>query len=370
MVQVILVLVALLTALGAWRAWRRSPLYSVKANFQLAAIFLLMAAALAAVPLAIFSGPVSHSPWAQAILAIVAGLALLTGSTAGILRITDGRVAQLPPSVQLVTIHRRKLHRWLWRAGVVLLIAAGAALAVPSSWRGLPLMLGGIDILLCGSVLFPLYMRARRFDRGISALVAGPWTHWQYTPAQWESWATNQLAWERSKLATIAWRREWPKMLTGVLVMALIFAGFSWLMVDGSAWDKVAAAAGGMALVLVTIICVNWFNRSECERSYRRTLAALPEAYFGAEGLFCSGEYSPWVLSGSYLVEATAPRDPPARLVLMFQTFRSSNFGGSSVRVAKRIPVPEGGERDLELLQQKLRACCPKATVHLIAPAP
>jgi hypothetical protein len=64
-------------------------------------------------------------------------------------------------------------------------------------------------------------------------------------------------------------------------------------------------------------------------------------------------------------VEASAATDPPARLVLTFETFT----GRTSVRVAKRIPIPDGHMSDLALLQEKLREHCGTAKVHLSIPA-
>jgi hypothetical protein len=363
--QIVLILIAVLTIVGAWIGWRRSPLYSVKITLKLAGAFLLIVAAMVAVLMAILKGPISQSPAALAISLVVAAMVLAMGASVILIRITDRHVAQLPPSVQLVTIHRRKVQRWMWRAVVFLLIDGGAAVAVPGAWKGVPIVLGVIVLLLCGTLLSIGYMMARRNDRGMSAVMAGPWAHWQYTPAQWDGWAKHQLAWERSKLTPIIWRRDWFKQLKLVLVMALLFGGCSLLVVNLSIREKAAVTAMCSVLVMGIMSCANWANRSACDRRYGRLLAVPPEVYFGAEGLFCNGEYSPWILSGSYLLEATARRDPPARLELVFQSFN----GSSSVRVAKRIPIPEGRESDLALLQQKLRACCPKAAVRLVAPA-
>ena len=359
--QIVLLLVALLTIAGALGAWRHSPLYSLKTTLRLGAVLLATVAATVGVALGIFSGPLGHSPASQGVLVAVAAVALATGATGALIRISDAHVAQLPRPVRLITIHRHRVQRWIWRTAAYELINAGAALVLPSSWKWLPLSLGGFVLLACGPTLLAFYMRARRLDSGMSAVLADPWAHWQYTPAQWEAWASNQLEWERSKLSRIAWRRDWFKMLKGLSLMALIFAGCSWLMVDGGAGEKLAVAAGGMALVMVMALLVNRANRGACERRHRRLLVAPREAYFGAEGFFWGGEYSPWILSGSYLIEATAPRDPPARLVLVFQTFN----GSSAMPVAKRIPIPEGREPDLELLQRKLGECCRKAAIHL-----
>jgi hypothetical protein len=362
--QIALPIIAILMIVGSWSAWRRSPLYSVKITLKIVGVFLLIVAAVVGVSMAIFNGPWSHSFAAQAILAGVVIIAIATAATGLIIHITDAHVAQVPPSVQLVAIHRRKVQRWFWRTVVYELINAGAALVLPYAWNWLPLFLGGFVLLLCGPMLLGFYMRARRLDLGMSVVVAGPWAHWQFTTAQWESWAKNQLAWEQSKIQPMVWKRDWRKLLKAVLYMTLIFV-LAALLSPGSAREKAAVTAGLLVFVALIGSCANWFNRNNCQRNYRRLLAAPPEAYFGDEGLFCNGEYSPWILSGSYLLEATATSDPPAHLVLIFQSFN----GSASVSVAKRIPIPEGRWPDVELLQRKLQACCPKAFVHMLKPA-
>jgi hypothetical protein len=241
-----------------------------------------------------------------------------------------------------------------------LLINAAAALLLPSSWNLLPLALGGFALLMCGPMLMGFYMRARPLDFGMSAVIAAPWAHWQYTPAQWESWAKNQLAWERSSAGTLTWR----KSLRLVWICAALFA-LGALFSGASFRENVVIVAGLLAFVMLLLIGANWFGGTNYKRRYGRLLAAPPEAWFGADGLFCNGEFTPWTLSGAYLLEATAPRDPPARLVLVFQTFN----GLSSVQVARRVLIPEGHESDLAVLQQRLRECCRTATVHLVAPA-
>jgi len=359
--QIVLVIFCILTVAGAWAAWRRSPLYSLRVTLKLAGALLLIVGAIVGITLAVLGGPVRLSQTMQAVLLSAGTIAIATGATALIVRISDAHVAQLPPSARIVTTERHKVQRWIWRIAVYLTIGAAAALILPSSWIWLPLALGGFVLLLCGPTLMALYLRARRLDLGLSSVMASPWARWEYTPEQWRAWAGNQLEWERSKEVRIAWRREWRKILKGGALMASIFLGAAWVMVSGSVGEKLAEAGIGMAFVLVLAGCLNWATRGACERRYRRLLAAPAQALFGDEGLFCNGEFAPWILSGSYLVEAAALHDPPARLSLVFQTFN----GSSSARVEKRIPIPQGRESDVPLLQQKLRAKCPKAAIRL-----
>ena len=106
----------------------------------------------------------------------------------------------------------------------------------------------------------------------------------------------------------------------------------------------------------------SWVNIDRSRRRHRRLLAAPPETYLGAAGVYCNGEFTPWTLSGAFLVEARALRDPPARVQLTFQTYN----GGSSRRVAMGMLIPSRRVDDLEILQTKLRLTCPTATVRLL----
>jgi hypothetical protein len=360
--QIALPLLILLIGLGAWRAWRRSPAYSVKTNLQLAGVILLMVAAIVALTLGVFGGPASHQPATKAVLMVLAVLLVLAGFIAVVFRITEGRLAHLPEGAHLSDVHRRRLFPWIRATGVLLLAISGAALAAPSDWIALPLTLGGLVLLLGTSVLYPLYLKGRRFDRGMTALMADPWVHWQYTPEQWQSWAAIQRSWERAKTPVFVWKRDWTKLLFPIA----IFGGGAWILGDSGPGEKAGVFLGCVGVLLLSAGLLMWAARREPERRYRRMMAARPEAYLGAEGLFCSGEYSPWILSGNYLVEAAALRDPPGRIVLSFEAFT----GRSTARLARLIPIPEGREGDLDVLQRQLHARCPKAAVHLVAPAP
>src|ERR1035441_5673151 len=78
----------------------------------------------------------------------------------------------------------------------------------------------------------------------MSAVMAAPWAHWQYTPAQWESWAKNQLAWERSSAGALTWR----KSLVLVLFCVALFA-FGALFSGAGLRENVVIVAGLSAFV-------------------------------------------------------------------------------------------------------------------------
>jgi hypothetical protein len=292
---------------------------------------------------------------------VLAMLLVLAGFIAAAFRISQGQGTDLPPGSGLCDVHRRKILPAIRSTGVLLIIASAAALLVPSGWSALPLTLGTIVLLIGASVFFPLYLKARRFDRATTALLTDPWIHWEYSQAQWQSWAAIQRLWERAGTRVFLFQRDWSKLL---LPMAIL-AGASWILDDGGPGEKVSVFLGCVAVFLLAAGLLTWVARNEPEWRYRRMLAARPEAYLGADGIFCSGEYLPWILSGNPLAEAAALRDPPGRLVLSFDAFQ----GDGTTRVARLIPIPEGCEPDLDSLQQHLRRRCPKATVKLVAPA-
>lgn len=356
--QYVLLIFCCLTILGAFSAWRRSPLYSLKTSLKLVGAFLLIVVLVLAISQAIVSGPLSRSPVAQAIAAFLAILIVASGASILIVRITDAHVAQLPPSAKLVSFNLHQVYRWIWLLVVFLLICSAAALALPIDWKWVPAGLGGLMLLCCGPTLSILFMMARRSDRGMSAVIASPWVHWQYTPEMWAQWAKNQRAWEEAQQSP--WR--WRTALLFVLLCGGLFA-LGALISGGSLRENIIIVSGLTVFVMLLAIVAWWFQRTAFDRRYQKLLAATPEVWFGDEGIFCNGQYIPWILSGKYLQKATAVTDPPPRLALAFQTYS----GTTSVLVTQRIPIPSGRLSDLALLQQKLAARCPKASVHLIA---
>jgi len=357
--QIALLIFCCLTIAGAFSAWRKSPLYSVKTTLKLAGGFLLIVAVIAGSIYAIVNSSLSRSPVAEGIAGFVAVIALGCGASVLIVRITDAHVAALPATARLVSFNRHKIYRWIWRLVAFLLINAVAALVLPTSWQWLPIGLGGFVLIACGPMLSVAYMMARRNDRGMSAVIANPWAHWQYTPEKWAQWAENQRAWEMTQEGP--WR--WKGALLFVLLCGGLFA-LGGLFTGASLKENTIIVGGLTGSVVVLMLAAYWFKRTNFDRRYRRLLAAAPESWFGEEGVFCNGTYMPWILSGKYLLKATAAMDQPARLILIFESFN----GSSSNQITQRIAIPDGHSTDLPMLQQKLSARCPTASVHLIAP--
>src|SRR5208282_5513205 len=119
--QIALLIFCFLTIAGAFSAWRKSPLYSVKTALKLAGGFLLIVAVVAGTTYAIVNSSLSRSPVAEVIASLAAVMALACGASILIVRITDAHVAALPPSARLVNFNRHKIYRWIWQLMTFLL---------------------------------------------------------------------------------------------------------------------------------------------------------------------------------------------------------------------------------------------------------
>jgi hypothetical protein len=357
-VQFGLLIFTFLTLVGAFSGWRKSPLYSLKTTLKLVGAYLLIVVVVMGASQVPVNGTISHKPVVLAIAGFLAVVVVGCSSSILVVRITDAHVAQLPPSAKLVSFNRHKVYRWIWRLVVFLVIATTAALVLPSSWIWLPTGLGGFVLLLCGPMLSISYMMARRNDRGMSAVIANPWAHWQYDPGKWAQWAKYQREWEESQEGPWSWKRASLFVLfcAGLFALGALFTG-------ESLRENAIIVSGLTGFVVLLALLAYWFKRTNFERRYRRLLAAAPETWFGDEGLFCNGAYTPWILSGKYLQRATTASDPPARLTLLFQSFN----GTSPVIVTQRILIPDDYISDLPMLQQKLATRCRTASVHLVA---
>jgi len=357
--QFVLLIFCLFTILGGLNAWRQSPLYSLKTSLKLVGAFVLIVAVFICALLAIMSGALSGSPVGQAILGFLVIIVVASGASILTVKITDTHAAQLPPSLRLVSFNRRKVYRWIWRLVVFLVICSAAALVLPTSWNWLPVGLGGFMLVACTPALSILFMMARRNDRGMSVVIAKPWVHWQYTPESWAKWAKNQRDWEEAREGP--WR--WKTALLLVLFCMVLFVLGAFFSGGSFRENAIIVTSLTGSLVVLTLVAW-WFKRTNFDRRYRRLLAAAPEAWFGDEGLFCNGAYTPWILSGKYLLRATAASDPLPCVTLTFQ----STSGTASALVTQRIPIPDGHLSDLPLLQQRLHSHCPTASIHLIEP--
>ncbi len=341
---------------GAWSAWRRSPLYSTQATLKVLGLLVLV--------FAVFIGiPKLHLP-ENVFVAIMISLAILGGPLliVGIIRITDKHVADLPPSAKLTNFHRHKVQRWFLRALVAISICAAVALALMNSdWVALPLVIGGLLLILSLAGLTGGYMNARRMDLRLSKVLAEPWVHWQFSKDQWQFWAKTELAVELATFKQWTWKREGMSYIkTGGFLLVVTFAA-GYLVPGTSLIEKLILSIGLTAIVLGILLLSDKLNRRATEHRYEKIIAATPEVWFGSEGVFFGGKFLPWYYN-TILEGARVVRDPLPILSLLFREIAAKG----SFEVTKRILIPEDAATDLALLQQNLTRTCPKAAIHLL----
>jgi hypothetical protein len=173
---------ALLSALGAWLAWRRNPLYSKASTLRFLAVAVLSIAALIAVIVATVNLTAKLSaPWVVVIMsavAVVGALAMIFIIQAASTPKEARLITALPSGAKLVHVHRRKVYRWGKFFAILLAGCALLGMAVPGNARYVILSVGGIALMLAVILLPVMYFTARQFDRSLTALELNPWVHW------------------------------------------------------------------------------------------------------------------------------------------------------------------------------------------------
>jgi hypothetical protein len=120
----------------------------------------------------------------------------------------------------------------------------------------------------------------------------------------------------------------------------------------------------GIAALLAGVIAASQRgDRSAPQRLRSQLASAEPVAYFGAEGVFADGAFTPWMTAGVYLLSAWVDRNAPASLRMRFEKLVA---GGPATTADVAVPLPEASEGDLATLKKRLLEVCPKATVELV----
>lgn len=179
-------------------------------------------------------------------------------------------------------------------------------------------------------------------------------------------------------------RRLYP-WTVGAAALVLILAGA--LRIAPASWHDnlfVATLVGGLFACMVL-----WFQYYKARRyDYGRTAlqgsywihwvytageleawkglapGVAGESWMGPEGLLFAGEYAPWALYTCHLVRAEVHTDFPPRLDFTFQNVSIANY---SNEVILHVPIQEGHSTDLQELERRLSALCPRAQIHLTA---
>lgn len=354
-------LFVLLTIAGGWIAWRRNPMYSAGKTMQVVVLFggtiaIVLAGLIALADLTPRDPAVVYI--LADIVAFLAGLALIISIA---MRVFNPAPAPLPAGTKLVTVNRRRIIPWL-KALVYVLLAMGVmALFLSPDGRETVGIFAGMVAGFSAFMAMAAYMGGRRLDRALTGVLANPWVHWTYSPEQWKAWTEQQAARVKRDEKKLTYKTVWQ--VAGLFTVLL---GVPSLFVLPNNTARVWTLTGICAAsALIGLVAVRTQDRSSA--IYRKKLlAAKPEAFFAADGLFVDGEYSAWVSSEIYLLSASIERIAPACVSMQFETVRVGNAGPKISQVEKRVLIPLGGEADLVKLQKNLSSTCHKARVSLI----
>jgi hypothetical protein len=359
---------ALLSAVGAWAAWRSNPLYSRMATLRFIATIAVGAATVVGIILAALNLTANSSPLvANTTLA----LAVLVGTIAFIWIIVAAstpKVPPLPPATTLVRVHRAKLGRYArWFVGSMLGLGI-LAILVPGDWKIAVGVAAGMLAFLGIVLLFTGYIAALGFDRSLSSVESEPWVHWTYTAEQWRSWTDAEVA----RLATTpphwVWRRDWKRIILPVVAVV----GGIYLFDPGSIAWKTAYLCVLFLIMAATVTLSNRYGKTAPARLRRLIASAAPESYFGASGIYTEGVFTQWLTVSNYLVEATVDEREPRSLDLFFEQIVPGSYAGP-IPIHRHVLIPPGPACDIDItrLQGLLSAACPSARVALASePAP
>ena len=360
------VLFALLSAVGAWMAWRRNPLYSKRPALRSAAFVLLAVAAVIGIIVAAVNLTINRSAAVMggttAAVVVFGALSLIfiiqAVSTPKQAKLAVG----LPPTAKLVHIHRKKVHKWAKFLAILLIFFGFLAIVIPGNARYVVLGLGGIALLLNVILLPVMYVTARNFDRSLTAVECNPWVHWEYLPEQWKQWTDVQIERTKALPPPFLLKRDGLKL---AWTLAFIASGVS-IFTPGSWLEKtlyVLSICGAIFAIAVWSIRV---NRRAPDARRSTLLKAAPEVYFGRDGVFCDGVYTTWLGLSVYLLSASIDERQPRSLLFCFEKSVPSPYTGNQVvPINQSVLIPPGAESDIARLQRELTTRCPKARIVL-----
>jgi hypothetical protein len=357
---------AIFLMLGAWTAWRRNPMYSARSTLRAAVIILLAIAGLIALIVATVNFTINRSP-------VVAGGALAAVIIVGALSMIfliqavtvprESKPAALPHSVKLVTTNRRKIYTWLKVFAILIGVFALGGL-IPGAARYISLTLGGFTLLLAIILLPVLYVTSRGFDQSLTELELNPWVHWLYTAEQWTAWSDIQADRAAATPPTFLLRRDWRRLawpLIAIVIGVYFFVPGPWLW--KTAYILFICAA------IVSIAALGGRSASSTSEKLRaKLLAASPEAWFGRDGVFCDGVFTPWLNVSTYLLAAEIDQRQPRSLLFRFERSVPNPYGPTQaipIHQSVLIPASANSNADLIRLQHELTARCPKASIAL-----
>jgi hypothetical protein len=355
---------AVLLMISAWGAWRRNPLYSSRSTWRSAAIVLLAIAGLIVLIVATVNLTANRS---VAVIGSAMAAVIIIGPLGLIFLIQavtvpkESRPAALPHSVKLVTNNRRKMIKWVKVFAILIAIFALGAL-VPGPTMYICLTLGGMTLFLAIIMLPIYYFTSRSLDQSLTAVELDPWVHWQYTPEQWQQWSAVQADRMRVTPPTFVLQRNWHRFL---FPFAIIIGGVVFFC-PGSWIFKTIYLVVVCSAILIIATLSGRGGAPHADKFHAKLLAAPPEVYFGRDGIFCDGVFSPWLNVSTYLVSAAIDQRQPRSLLLSFERSVPNPYGPTQIiPIHQAVLIPANAAADIARLQQELTARCPKAQIVL-----
>jgi hypothetical protein len=355
---------ALMGVVSGWVAWRRSPLFSTRSTLR---FLLVLALLLSAVIGAIIAAVDFSETQSVAVGMTAVGSVIVLGTIAMIwviVVVSTPKSVALPASVKMLSPFRRRVFTWVKRVVCGVLVWAALLAVVPGIWQSIIAVIGGLFVFLAFVLCFTAYLSARQMDRWLSAVEADPWVHWSYSPGQWQQWTDAEVA-RTPVVHQFVWGRDWHKLAWPVLAIA-IGAVFLW----PGPWIDRALYVAGITTLLVAVLLSSQRGDAHAPQRLRSTLMkADPEAYFGQDGVFAYGVFTPWLTIGVYLVSASIDDRAPPSLVLRFEKATLAPAVSQSTTVDVIVPLADTPTvaADLTRLQEKLAARCPAARVTIAA---
>jgi hypothetical protein len=361
---VIQLVFAIFMMMGAWAAWRRNPMYSARSTLRSAAIALLAIGGVIGMIIAavnLTEGKSDAVVFSTLAVVIVLGTLALIFIIQAVSVPKESKPASVPHSVRLLSNNRRKMVKWVKVFAVLLAIFALCGL-IPGAAGIVSLTLGGLTLFLAVILLPVFYVTSRGFDQSLTAIEIDPWVHWQYTPEQWQQWCGVQADRLRATPASFTLHRDWHRF---IFPFVIIIGGVAFF-VPGSWIFKSIYLAAVCGAILIIAIFSGRGGAKHADKLHAKLLAAAPEVYFGRDGVFCDGVFTPWLNVSTYLVSAAIDERQPRSLMLNFERSMPNPYGPTQIiPIHQAVLIPTNASGDLARLQRELTDRCPKAQIAL-----
>ncbi len=362
MIQLVFAVVFLISA---WGAWRRNPLYSRRSTLRAIAVVLLAVAG----AIALIVGAVKISEGRSEAFSFSAIGAVIVVDTLTLIFViqtfttpTEAKPSSLPHATKLVTTNRAKVWKWGKVFAVIILVFLIPGLLIHGDIRFLPLTIAGFTAFLAVILLPVLYWTSRSFDQSLTAVELNPWVHWQYTPEQWTAWCNVQADRLKATPPTFVLARNWHRVIWAfgaIAVGVYVFCPGGWL------W-KTLYIVGVCGAILAMAVLGGRGQAPHADKWRAKLLRANPEAYFGRDGIFCDGVFTPWLNVSTNLVSATLDERQPRSAMFNFERSVPNPYGPTqTIPIHQAVLIPGDKESDLARLQQELTARCPSAQISL-----